>query len=384
MKDLARAVARSGDLALAAGLVGVLVALMAAGSVHPLVDLARLVAGLVFVLFVPGYCLLAALLPRAGALDRAERIGISIGASVALIPVLALLLDRLPWGLRPWPIVIGEGVFTLALAALALWQRAHVHDEVSGAVTRRPAVESWMGQLTPVERVTYPLVLVVAMIATVLGVRAVITPTHDDLMTELYVLGRGDLAERFPRVVETGEPVSVKLGLVNRELFARTYRVEAWARDAWSTDQGTQLVPPLTVAVAPYERLEWPLTWQMARPGDDQAIDVVLYVEDDTEPYRRVRLWLDVLPPSSAASAQAARPDLEAASQGIEADLTSPSAWRHPRDAARASQRAPAAQRAGARRRRCRPAAGGFRRGTAVPRARPDRDRDAGPHADGG
>lgn len=44
--------------------------------------------------------------------------------SVAWVAILALILDRLPWGLRLWPIFLSELLSMLIFMAIALWCRA--------------------------------------------------------------------------------------------------------------------------------------------------------------------------------------------------------------------------------------------------------------------
>src|SRR5262245_7754508 len=71
----------------------------------------RIPFGLIAVLLAPGYALLSALFPRKDHFDGSARIGLSFGLSVPVIPVLALLLSWLPWGIRPWPITIALTVW---------------------------------------------------------------------------------------------------------------------------------------------------------------------------------------------------------------------------------------------------------------------------------
>lgn len=320
------ALARSGDLVAAVALGGLLVFLLAAEAGGPLAGAFRLVVGLAFVLYVPGYCIFEALLPRPRALDRVERIGISIGASVAVIPILALILDLLPWGLRPWPVVLGEMAVTVLFAAIALWQRTRreaVPEE------RAPGTGHWwptasLAQLTRFERFAYPAVVVAAVGALAMLVGMLVVPSGEDLMTEMYVLGRGGLAEQLPRVVAVGEVVSVTLGIVNRERGARTYRVEAWATDAWNPGAPELLVPPMSVSVARGERLEWPMSWQMPYAGPDQSIDLVLFMDGNSQPYRRLRLWVDVEAPTTAGAGAGADVAGRPSPRGIEADLAPP------------------------------------------------------------
>jgi len=70
----------------------------------------RYVLGAVFVLFLPGYSFIKTLFPTKE-LDNIERTALSIGTSIALVPIIGLLLNYTAWG-------IGTTSITLALLAL--------------------------------------------------------------------------------------------------------------------------------------------------------------------------------------------------------------------------------------------------------------------------
>ena len=61
-------------------------------TLTPLASLAvvRIPLGLVMVLFVPGYSLIAALFPRKNDLDGIERVALSFGLSIAVVPLIGL------------------------------------------------------------------------------------------------------------------------------------------------------------------------------------------------------------------------------------------------------------------------------------------------------
>jgi uncharacterized membrane protein len=60
----------------------------------------RVVLGLPFVLFFPGYALICLLFPRKGDLDGVERIALSLGLSIAIVPLIGLALNYTSWGIR--------------------------------------------------------------------------------------------------------------------------------------------------------------------------------------------------------------------------------------------------------------------------------------------
>lgn len=59
----------------------------------------RIFLGVLFLLFFPGYTLLAALFPRKDSLDPFERVALSFVLSIAVVPLLGLILNYTPGGL---------------------------------------------------------------------------------------------------------------------------------------------------------------------------------------------------------------------------------------------------------------------------------------------
>jgi len=89
----------------------------------------RWVLGSVFVLFLPGYVTVEALFPKGRDLDGIERFALSVGLSLALVPLVGLLLNYTPWGIRLTPIVISLTILTVGLALVALGRRFSVSLE---------------------------------------------------------------------------------------------------------------------------------------------------------------------------------------------------------------------------------------------------------------
>ena len=83
----------------------------------------RILLGLLLVLFLPGYSLIAALFPGKDDLDGIERIALSFGLSIAVVPLLGLALNYTPFGIRLVPILIVLSIFTVSLAVIAYLRR---------------------------------------------------------------------------------------------------------------------------------------------------------------------------------------------------------------------------------------------------------------------
>ncbi len=83
----------------------------------------RYVVGSIFVLFLPGYALIEALYPKEDELEALERFALSIGLSLALVPLVGLVLNYTPWGIRLEPITISLSLLTLLLYLYATYRK---------------------------------------------------------------------------------------------------------------------------------------------------------------------------------------------------------------------------------------------------------------------
>lgn len=83
----------------------------------------RILIGVPFILFFPGYTLVCALFPRKEELDEIERVALSIGLSIAVVPLLGLVLNYTPFGIRFYPVLVSLFVFTFLMSVAAGYRR---------------------------------------------------------------------------------------------------------------------------------------------------------------------------------------------------------------------------------------------------------------------
>jgi hypothetical protein len=86
---------------------------------YPLV-IVRYFLGSFFVLFLPGYSLIKAVFPLKKELEIMERVALSLGLSLAIVPTTVFILNYTPWGIQPTPIIITLLAITLVLATTAM------------------------------------------------------------------------------------------------------------------------------------------------------------------------------------------------------------------------------------------------------------------------
>jgi hypothetical protein len=83
----------------------------------------RYVLGGVFVLFIPGFLLISVLYARSDEMDTLEKVALSIGLSLAVVPLIGLVLNYTPWGIRLEPIMASLALFSEVMAVIWVVRR---------------------------------------------------------------------------------------------------------------------------------------------------------------------------------------------------------------------------------------------------------------------
>jgi uncharacterized membrane protein len=235
---------------------------------------ARVVFGLAFVLFVPGYAFVAALFPEAGepfpaddevslgdgaapgttdgdsvaghtrpetdggylpahGIDGIERVALSLGLSIAVVPLVGLVLNFTPWGIRLVPILASLSAFTVAATVVAARRRWELPPGQQFRVPYRTWTASARAELfEPDSRADLGLnvLLVLSIVVATSSVGyAVAVPQQGESFSELYLLTEspdGDLvADDYPTEYTVGEGRQLVVGIGNQEHEETEYTV---------------------------------------------------------------------------------------------------------------------------------------------------------------
>jgi hypothetical protein len=97
----------------------------------------RYIFGSIFVLFLPGYSLIKVLLPMRE-LDDIERAALSIGISLAFVPIVGLFLNYTPWGITTTTVTLS------LLTLITIFATAAIMQEQQAESKRKPTAISKM------------------------------------------------------------------------------------------------------------------------------------------------------------------------------------------------------------------------------------------------
>ena len=322
----------------------------------------RVVFGLVFVLFLPGYAFVAALFPEAKTgdnqqesesptdesgstkptavpgteaaaeseatsrteptvqqegIDGIERTALSFGLSIAIVPLIGLALNFTPWGIRLVPTIITVTMFTLACVAVATVRREQLPADQQFSVPYRAWVHAARAEVVEPESRTDAALNVVLVLSVLLAVGsvgyAVAVPSQGEQFTEFYVLTEdsdGELvADGYPQELTSGQQAELIVGVENNEYTRINYTVVIQIQQVRQEGNETTVINRSEI-----DRFETTLSHNETarqshrlRPtitGENLRVKYLLYTDEVPETptqanaYRDLHIWVDVVEPT--------------------------------------------------------------------------------------
>lgn len=272
-------------------------------------SLARQILGLVFVLFLPGYAATAALFPENDQIDGIERVALSFGLSIAIVPLIGLALNFTPFGIRLDPILASVSGFIVAASLVGWYRRMRLPVDERFAIVVDVRMD-WKG-MPIVDRLLTIGIAVMLVASVVVLAWAITTPRVGETFTQLALLGPGGMATDYPRNLTVGEDGRVLLSVKSFEHEPVNYTVVIVLTNVTDYNFTVGQYPidwDSTHALSPYtgiaqnfslEHLEYynqTFDFNVTEEGT-WKLQFLLYTEGQEvtqESYREVHLWLVV------------------------------------------------------------------------------------------
>jgi uncharacterized membrane protein len=188
----------------------------------------RIILSIPIIIFIPGHVLICALFPTKKTdkgIDFTERIALSLGVSLAIVPLFGIVLNYTPWGLKLQPIILSLEAFILIMGSIAIirWFNTPPSNRFTLTINiSAPKHESRLDK-------TLTVILVVTLIiALSLVVYVAITPKEVEKFTEFYYTASGGTGNEYLRDIVAGENASIIIGIANHEYRTINYTVEVW------------------------------------------------------------------------------------------------------------------------------------------------------------
>lgn len=264
----------------------------------------RTALSLPLVIFLPGYALISMLFPNKTGLEDMERIALSIGLSVAVVPLIGLGLNFTSWGIKEIPLLTSLSVFTLLLSGLAYVRRGRLPEDRKFEISfRASALDLMNGALEKPESKTEGILKIFLVISflvlIVVGTFGYVNlmPHKNEQFTEFYILGPQRVADNYTTDYVNGGSGTYIIGITNNEYRTMNYTLEVRLEN-----QSLPLPANLqTIRLAHNTTLEEPLVITPSIEGKNLKLEFLLFNETEKEtPYRDLRLWINVVNASNS------------------------------------------------------------------------------------
>ena len=256
----------------------------------------RTALGLPLLIFLPGYALIAMLFPEKAGLEGMERIALSVGLSVALVPLIGLLLNYTPWGIKEIPLLTSLSVFTLLMSGAAYARRRRLPEDRMFEVSFKASAFALMAEVlgkpeSKTEKILRTLLAIsfVVLISTLAYVTLV--PHEREPFTEFYILGPQKMAENYKTEYVQGENGTYFIGIKNNEYKTMNYTMEVRLENkSLPLPENLQ-----NIKLAHNTTLEEPLEITPSIEGKNMKLEFLLFNETEKKvPYKDLRLWINV------------------------------------------------------------------------------------------
>ena len=250
----------------------------------------RTLIGVPLVLFFPGYVLVCALYPKKKDLEIVERVALSIGLSLAVVPLIGLVLNYTPWGIRLYPVLFSLFLFTLSMSMATTYRRKGLPVEEKFVPSVSVKVPKWRG-ISRTHRIMLAGFLVFAVVAGGLTAYFASMSGVGERFTGFYVLGPEGKMEGYPKNLTLGESGTVILGLANYEYQEVTYNIVIKLENA-------TIGTINNVRIAHEETWQQNFTFTPEEVGEKMKLEFLLYADLDgvDAPYQSLHLSIAVKP----------------------------------------------------------------------------------------
>lgn len=249
----------------------------------------KTILGVPMVLFIPGYMLVSVLYVGIDDVGIIKRIALSFGLSIAVIPLLGLLLN-FTFGLMSIPIIVTLCVYDIIFIFASKYRREKLPEEKRFSVRFDYICKTVGTELKPkgsVDTVLTIMLILTALLAIGMTYYVIATPKIGEKFTEFYILDANGKTNDYPTYIKLGSPSNMIIYVSNHEYESSNYTIQiVMNKDILAHKQ-------LTLNNNDMQRQN--ITFVPRKEGDNMKLELLLFKGNNlTNPYRKLYLWVNV------------------------------------------------------------------------------------------
>lgn len=275
-------------------------------------SIVRSMLGIPFLLFFPGYALLASLFSNNKEIGGLERLALSCVISIALVALTGFGLNFTTWGISLEPVLYSLTIFTILTSTVALIRGASWLG--SANLTLKPSIKlsDWGGS-------TFHNSIYIVLLVSILGAIGILgynlaTLNTGEKFTEFYILGENGKAQDYPAVfiMENGQVTLIKygnnpeymnggigkvtLGIVNHERQKSNYsvRIKINGKLVNFYTRDTTVNEITDIVLLQGEKWEQEIGFTPSSSGDNQKVEFLFFRDGNDTPEDTLQILINV------------------------------------------------------------------------------------------
>jgi uncharacterized membrane protein len=274
-------------------------------------SIARIILGLPFLLFFPGYSLIAVLFVNKPKMDNLEILALSCGTSIAIVALIGLGLNFTIWGIKLEPVLYSIAGFICLMSMIALIRRAFSLKNDNFTMEFDINFSGLKGGIL---NKSLFIVLIIAVISSIgaLGYTAYASKTGETY-SEFYLLGLNGKAQEYPTdfimtqgqvtgvsydggtTIMNGNQGKVIIGIINHEQRGTKYSIKLTV-DGQPTNisyQGSNYDQLDNIELDTNQKWEQQVGFSPQHAGNNQDVQISLYTYGGTVAENTLNLWIN-------------------------------------------------------------------------------------------
>ncbi len=255
--------------------------------ISPLDGFFRTIFGIPFILFIPGYILVAALFPKKNDLGPIERMALSFGVSIAVIPLIGILLN-FTFGIRLIPIFVILCTYTIILTFITEYRRMKLPDDERFTIQFHKIYDIINNEKsTPrniLDKVLTAILIIMSILAVGMIYYVISMPKTEERFTEFYIINQSGGTYNYS--VKLHSPTNMTVGVVNHEYEHVNYTVKIVI--------DKDILASKELSLNHSDKWEKNVTLLLNTEYGNMKLEFLLFKENNlTSPYRDLHLWVE-------------------------------------------------------------------------------------------
>jgi uncharacterized membrane protein len=169
--------------------------------------------------------LIFTLFPKKTSIDIIERIALSLGLSIAIVPLIGLGLNYTVFGIRLQPIFFSIFGFIIIIGLIGIYRWSKILPEKRFIISINLSLPKSKNKI---ENTLTIVLIALIIIAGATLAYVIINPITGEKFTEFYLLGSKGNASGYPTNLSLDEIANVIIGIANHEYETINYTIEIW------------------------------------------------------------------------------------------------------------------------------------------------------------